>query len=67
MKNETPVAEEGADALLEGGKVVGIGGVSVASDVAVLSRQIANLARLGSVGVAWSRLTTLIGVKVSQR
>lgn len=67
MKHETPVSEEGADALLEGSKVVGVGGVSVTSDVAVLSRQIANLAGLGSIGVARGRLSTLIRVKVSQR
>lgn len=66
MNNDTAVSEESADALLERSEVVGVSGVYVAGDVSVLARQIANLAGLGGIGVAWSRLSSLIGVKVSQ-
>lgn len=66
MDHDTAVTKEGTDALLEGSEVVGVGSVNVAGDVSVLSRQIANLAGLRSIGVAWSCLSTLVRVKVSQ-
>jgi hypothetical protein len=66
VNHDTPVPEEGADALLEGSEVVGVGNVDVAGDISVLSRQITNLAGLRSIGVAWGRLSTLVRVKVSQ-
>ena len=52
MNHDTPVSEEGANALLERSEVVGVGSVNVTGDVSVLSRQIANLAGLRSIGVA---------------
>lgn len=66
MNHDTAVSKESADALLEGGEVVGVSGVYVAGDFSVLARQIANLASLRCIGVTRSRLSTLIGVKVSQ-
>lgn len=66
MNHDTPVSEEGANALLEGREVVGVSSVNVACDVSVLARQITNLAGLRSIRVAWGRLSTLIWVKVSQ-
>lgn len=67
VHDEAPVAEEGADALLEGGVGVVKGELEgVRVGLAVLAAQVADLAVLGGLGVAGGVLAADEGVEVGE-
>lgn len=66
MENERSVAKEGGSASLGRRVKVGVLGIKgIAGDLAILSAEIANLARSGSAAVARRVLTSCKGVEVS--